>query len=166
MKSIGCAESRHIKSWSRPFPTEQNNETGDKIRELGFEYGTTTGRPRRCGWLDTVMIRYSARINGLTGLAINHVDTIGKFDKISLCVAYKKDGSLITHFPASLEELAKCEPVYEEFNGWNEDISEVRNYNDLPQNAKIYLNRIEELVGVRVALIGVGKEREQTIVIK
>ncbi len=149
-----------------PFPTEQNNETGDKIRELGFEYGTTTGRPRRCGWLDTVMIRYSARINGLTGLAINHVDTIGKFDKISLCVAYKKDGSLITHFPASLEELAKCEPVYEEFNGWNEDISEVRNYNDLPQNAKIYLNRIEELVGVRVALIGVGKEREQTIVVK
>jgi adenylosuccinate synthase len=149
-----------------PFPTEQNNETGDKIRELGFEYGTTTGRPRRCGWLDTVIIKYSARINGLTGLAINHVDTIGKFEKISLCVAYKKDGSLITHFPASLEELAKCEPVYEEFNGWNEDISEVRNYNDLPQNAKIYLNRIEELVGVKVALIGVGKEREQTIVVK
>ena len=150
---------------SGPFPTEQNNETGDRIRELGWEYGTTTGRPRRCGWLDTVMIRYAARVNGLTGLAINHVDTIGKFEKIKLCKAYKKDGVEITHFPASLKELEKCEPVYEEFDGWSEDISGVRSYQDLPANAKKYLSRIEELVGVKVKLIGVGKEREQTIVI-
>ncbi len=149
-----------------PFPTEQNNEIGDRIRDLGWEYGTTTGRPRRCGWLDTVMIRYAAKVSGLTGLAINHVDTIGKFDKIQLCVAYKKDGEAINRFPASLKELAKCEPVYETFEGWSsEDISNVKKYEDLPENAKTYLRRIEELVGVKVKLIGVGKDREQTIVV-
>lgn len=147
-----------------PFPTEQDNEIGNTIRELGWEYGTTTGRPRRCGWLDTVMIRYAARVNGLTGLAINHVDTIGKLDKIKLCIAYKKDGEEIRHFPASLKELAKCEPVYEEFDGWNVDISGVREYENLPANAKIYLSRIEELVGVKIKLIGVGKERQHVIV--
>ncbi len=148
-----------------PFPTEQANETGDTIRELGWEYGTTTGRPRRCGWLDTVMIRYAAGINGLTGLAINHVDTIGKLNNIKLCTAYKKDGEIITHFPASLKELAKCEPIYEEFESWAEDISGVRKFEDLPENAKKYLKRIEELVGVKVKLIGVGKGREETIVV-
>lgn len=148
-----------------PFPTEQKNEIGDTIRELGWEYGTTTGRPRRCGWLDAVMIRYAARVNGLTGLAINHVDTIGKLEKIKLCVAYRKNGELINHFPASLKELAMCEPVYEEFDNWKEDISSVRKYADLPENAKKYLKRIEELAGVRIALIGVGKDREQTIVV-
>ncbi|MCX7843090.1 MAG: adenylosuccinate synthase [Clostridia bacterium] len=148
-----------------PFPTEQNNEIGDKIRELGWEYGTTTGRPRRCGWLDTVMIRYAARINGLTGLAINHVDTIGKIGKIKLCRAYKKDGVEITHFPASLKELAKCEPVYEEFDGWELDSDKVRKYSDLPGNAKKYLERVEELVGVKIKLIGIGKDREQTIMV-
>ncbi len=148
-----------------PFPTEQDNEIGDTIRELGWEYGTTTGRPRRCGWLDLVMIRYAARVNGLTGLAINHVDTIGKIPKIKLCVAYIKDGKEIKSFPASLKELAKCEPVYEEFDGWDVDISSVKNYSDLPENAKRYLNRVEEVVGVKIKLIGVGKEREQTIVV-
>lgn len=150
---------------SGPFPTEQNNQTGDTIRELGWEYGTTTGRPRRCGWLDTVMIRYAARVNGLTGLAINHVDTIGKLDRIKLCTSYKKDGAIIRHFPASLKELAKCEPVYEEFDTWEEDISGVRSFGELPANAKKYLQRIEELAGVKIKLIGVGKEREQTIVV-
>ncbi len=149
-----------------PFPTEQKNEIGDTIRELGWEYGTTTGRPRRCGWLDAVMIRYAARVNGLTGLAINHVDTIGKLDRIKLCVAYRKNGELINHFPASLKELDMCEPVYEEFDSWKEDISSVRKYDDLPGNAKKYLRRIEELAGVKIALIGVGKDREQTIVVE
>jgi adenylosuccinate synthase len=148
-----------------PFPTEQDNEIGNTIRELGWEYGTTTGRPRRCGWLDAVMIRYAARVNGLTALAINHVDTIGKLDKIKLCVSYIKDGNKVSYFPCSLKELAKCEPVYEEFDGWDMDISNVKSYNELPQNAKKYLNRIEELVGVKIKLVGVGKEREQTIVI-
>ena len=146
-----------------PFPTEQNNEIGDTIRELGWEYGTTTGRPRRCGWLDTVMIKYAAKINGLTALAINHVDTIGKLKEIKLCVGYKKEGQVIKSFPASLNELAKCEPIYEVFEPWNEDISNVRAFSDLPQNAQKYLNRIEELVGVKIGLIGVGKDREQII---
>ena len=147
-----------------PFPTEQNNETGDRIRELGWEYGTTTGRPRRCGWLDLVMVKYAARINGLTWLAINHVDTIGKLDAIKLCVAYKKDRKITCRFPASLKELSGCEPVYEEFESWKEDISGVRRYEELPLNARKYLERIEELVGVKIKLIGVGKDREQTIV--
>lgn len=146
-----------------PFPTEQDNEIGNTIRELGWEYGTTTGRPRRCGWLDAVMIKYAARVNGLTALAINHVDTIGKLEKIKLCVAYRKDGKEITHFPASLKELAKCEPIYEEFDGWKEDISGVRKFEDLPENTKKYIRRIESLVGVKVKLLGVGKDREQTI---
>lgn len=147
-----------------PFPTEQSNEVGDLIRELGCEYGTTTGRPRRCGWLDAVMIRYAARVNGLTALAINHVDTIGKLDKIKLCRAYMKDGKEIKYFPASLNELARCEPVYEEFDGWHDDISGIRKYEDLPHNAKRYLSRIEELVGIKIKFIGVGKDREQIIV--
>ncbi len=147
-----------------PFPTEQDNEIGDTIRELGFEYGTTTKRPRRCGWLDAVMIRYAARVNGLTGLAINHVDTIGKLKNIKLCVAYKKDGNIIKNFPASLKELERCTPVYEEFEGWPDaDISNAKTFEELPANAKRYLKRIEEIVGVEIKLIGVGKEREQTI---
>jgi len=149
---------------SGPFPTEQNNSIGDTIRELGWEYGTTTGRPRRCGWLDLVMIKYAARINGLTALAINHVDTIGKLGKIKLCTAYKKDGQIVSYFPASLKELAKCEPVYEEFDGWNEDISHIKEYEKLPVNARKYLERIEEVTGVKIKYIGLGKERTNTIV--
>jgi len=146
-----------------PFPAEQNNVIGDQIRELGFEYGTTTGRPRRCGWLDIVMMRYAAKLNGLTGLAINHVDTIGKLDKIQLCVAYLKDGKRIDYFPASLSELDKCEPIYEDYDTWSEDISECKTFDELPENAKTYLRRIETLVGVKIAMIGVGKERSNTI---
>lgn len=160
---IGVLKAYTSRVGEGPFPTEQNNKVGDTIRDLGHEYGTTTKRPRRCGWLDIVMIKYSAKINGLTGIAINHVDTLGKLDKISLCVGYKYNNDKTTYFPASLEELAKCQPIYEEFNGWNEDISSVRNFNDLPENAKKYLDRIQELVGVKIKYIGVGKEREETI---
>ena len=147
-----------------PFPTEQINETGDKIRELGHEYGTTTGRPRRCGWLDMVMIKYSARVNGITSLAINHVDTIGKLGSIKLCTAYELDGKQVSRIPADLDELGRCKPVYEEFDGWD-NISEIRKYEDLPGNAKKYLQRVQELAGVKIGLIGVGSGREQTIVV-
>ena len=146
-----------------PFPTEQNNEIGDEIRELGFEYGTTTGRPRRCGWLDLVMMRYAAKVNGLTALAINHVDTIGKLKKIQLCVGYLNNGKRVDYFPASLKELAQCVPVYEAYDTWSEDISVCKTFDELPTNAKIYLKRIEELVGVKIGMIGVGKDRENTI---
>ena len=146
-----------------PFPTEQINEIGDKIRELGMEYGTTTGRPRRCGWLDLVMIKYAAKINGLTSLAINHIDTIGKIDKIKICTAYKKDGEKISNFPASLKELEKCKPIYEEFNGWEINGKTINNYADLPSETQKYIERIEEITGINIKFIGIGKDRENTV---
>ena len=147
-----------------PFPTEQNNEVGNTIRELGHEYGTTTGRPRRCGWLDAAMLKYAARVNGLTGLCMNHLDTIGKLPRIRLCTGYTLDGKPISNYPASLGVLAKCVPVYEEFPGWpDSDISCIRQFTDLPQAAQRYVRRIEEVVGVPLRYLGVGPDREQTI---
>ena len=147
-----------------PYITEQVNETGDLIRELGHEYGTTTKRPRRCGWLDVVALKYAAMLNGLTGLAINHVDTIGKLDKIKLCVAYKKGDTIDMKFSCDEDYLKDVEPVYEEFEGNFGDISNIKRREDLPENAKIYLNRIEELVGVPIKFIGTGAGRENMIV--
>ena len=147
-----------------PYLTEQNNEIGDTIRELGHEYGTTTNRPRRCGWLDLVALKYAVMINGITGLAINHVDTIGKLDKIKLCVAYKKDEIVNMNFSTNPDYLADCEPVYEEFEGNFGDISNIKRREDLPENAKIYLNRIEEIVKVPIKFIGTGAGRESMII--
>lgn len=147
-----------------PYLTEQNNEIGDKIRELGHEYGTTTKRPRRCGWLDLVALKYAVMVNGITGLAINHVDTIGKLDKIKLCVAYKKDGKESLRFSTDMDYLEGCTPVYEEFDGNFGDISNIRNRKDLPENAKKYLNRIEEIVKVPIKFIGTGAGRDSMII--
>lgn len=135
-----------------PYITEQANEIGDLIRELGHEYGTTTKRPRRCGWLDAVALKYAVILNGITALAINHVDTIGKMDKIKLCVAYKKGNNIDMKFSCDEEYLQDIEPVYEEFEGNFGDISNIKRREDLPENAKKYLNRIEELVGVPINL--------------
>lgn len=147
-----------------PYVTEQANEIGDKIRELGHEYGTTTKRPRRCGWLDIVALNYAVMINGLTGIALNHLDTIGKLDKIKLCVAYKYKGKITTDFKANLEFLNNSEAVYEEFDGNFGDISNCKTFEELPENAKKYVNRIEELTCVKVKFIGVGAGREDIIV--
>lgn len=147
-----------------PFLTEQNNEIGDTIRELGHEYGATTKRPRRCGWLDLVAIKYSVMINGITGIAINHMDTIGKFDKIQLCVAYNHKGKITTDFSTNPTYLNNCTPVYEEFDGNFGDISNCKSRNELPVNAKKYLNRIEEVLGVHIRFIGTGAGREDLIV--
>ncbi len=147
-----------------PYITEQNNEIGDTIRELGHEYGTTTKRPRRCGWLDLVALKYAAMVNGLTGLAINHVDTIGKLDKIKLCVGYKKEGKVTMDFVLEDEEIKKCEPVYEEFEGNFGNIEGIKNREDLPENAKKYLDRIEEIVKVPIKFIGTGAGRDSMIV--
>ena len=149
---------------SGPYLTEEDNEIGDQIRELGHEYGTTTKRPRRCGWLDLVALKYAVMVNGITGLAINHVDTIGKLEKIKLCVAYKHDGVEDMKFSTNPDYVAKCEPVYQEFEGNFGNISKVKNREDLPENAKKYLNRIEELVGVPVKFIGTGAGRDELIV--
>ena len=146
-----------------PFVTELLDETGDKIRELGHEYGVTTKRPRRCGWLDLVSIRYSCMINGLTGLCVNHLDTIGKFDKIKVCVAYEYKGKKTLDFSTNIDFLNNCTPVYEEFEGNFGDISKCRKFEDLPLKAQKYINRIEELTDTPVKFIGVGAGREEII---
>ena len=147
-----------------PFLTEQLNETGDKIRELGHEYGTTTKRPRRCGWLDLVAIKYSVMINGITGIAINHMDTIGKFDKIKLCVGYNHKGKITTDFSTNPDYLNNCEAVYEECDGDFGDLSNCKSRDDLPINAQKYLKRIEDILEVPVKFVGTGAGREDLIV--
>ena len=147
-----------------PYITEQVNEIGDTIRELGHEYGTTTKRPRRCGWLDLVALKYAVMINGITALAINHVDTVGKLDKIKLCVAYDHKGDINTDFSTDENYLADCKPVYEEFEGNFGDISNITKREDLPEKALLYLNRIEEIVGVPIKFIGTGAGRKDMIV--
>lgn len=148
------------------FMTEQNNEIGDIIRELGHEYGTTTKRPRRCGWLDLVALKYAARINGLTGLAINHVDTIGKLDKIKLCVGYEYEGKKTMKFSTNNDYLNKCTPIYEEFEGNFGDLSGITKREDLPEKAQKYLNRIEEIVNVPIKFIGTGADRNDMIIVE
>jgi adenylosuccinate synthase len=149
---------------SGPFVTELNDETGDKIRELGHEYGVTTKRPRRCGWLDVVALNYACMINGLTGLCVNHLDTIGKFDKIKMCVAYEYKGKKTTDFSTNVDFLTNSKPVYEEFEGNFGDISKCRKFEELPEKAQKYINRIEELTNTPVKFIGVGAHREEIIV--
>lgn len=147
-----------------PYITEQCNEIGDKIRDLGHEYGTTTKRPRRCGWLDAVALNYAVMVNGITGLAINHLDTIGKLEKIKLCVAYEVNGKITTRYSTNEEYISRCKPIYEEFEGNFGDLSKVKSRDKLPENAKKYLNRIEELVEVPIKFIGTGPDRENMIV--
>ena len=147
-----------------PYVTELNNETGDLIRELGHEYGTTTKRPRRCGWLDLVALRYVVRLNGVTGLAINHVDTIGKLEKIKLCTAYNHNGKNTTDFTTNSDFLNNSSAVYEDFEGNFGDITNCKTFEDLPENAKKYLQRIEEFIGVPVKFIGTGAGRENMII--
>lgn len=147
-----------------PYVTELNNETGDLIRELGHEYGTTTKRPRRCGWLDLVALRYVVRLNGVTGLAINHVDTIGKLEKIKLCTAYNHNGKNTTDFTTNSDFLNNSSAVYEDFDGNFGNISNCKTFEELPENAKKYLQRIEEFIGVPVKFIGTGAGRENMII--
>ena len=149
-----------------PYITEQVNEIGDTIRELGHEYGATTKRPRRCGWLDLVALKYAIMVNGITGLAVNHLDTIGKLDNFKLCVAYNHKGDINMDFSTDIDYLNECEAVYEEFEGNFGDISNVKTREELPENAKKYLNRIEEVVGVPIKFIGTGAGRENMIVVK
>ncbi|AQS57734.1 adenylosuccinate synthase [Desulforamulus ferrireducens] len=163
---LGIVKAYTTRVGEGPFPTELHDELGEEIRKNGHEYGTTTGRPRRCGWFDAVIVRYAARISGLDSLAITKLDVLTGLPVIKLCSGYRYKGEIIREFPASLKELAKCEPVYEEFPGWNEDISQVTRYEDLPENAKRYLERIVELTEVKIAIIGVGVKRNQTIILE
>ena len=161
---IGVMKAYSSRVGEGPYVTELKNEIGDKIRELGHEYGATTKRPRRCGYLDLVALRYSCLINGITCLCMNHLDTIGKLDKFKVCVAYKKNGAETTDFTTNEKELLESTPVYETFTGNFGDISKIREYENLPENARKYIERIEEYVGVPIKYIGVGAGREEMIV--
>ncbi|SHJ57527.1 Adenylosuccinate synthetase [Geosporobacter subterraneus DSM 17957] len=161
---VGIIKAYTTRVGKGPFVTEQDNEIGDRIRIAGNEFGTTTGRPRRCGWFDVVMVRYAARVNGLTALSIMLLDVLTGFDEISICTGYKMGNKVIEHFPACLETLAKCEPIYETMAGWSEDITKCTSYEELPENARKYIDRIEELIDVPVKIISVGPGRDQTII--
>jgi adenylosuccinate synthase len=161
--AVGIAKAYTTRVGKGPFPTELFNEIGDWIREKGHEYGVTTGRARRCGWLDLVILKTASRISGLTSFAVTKIDTLAGMEKVKVCIGYKFDGKIIDYVPASLEDLAKCEPVYEEFDGWDESIENARSYDDLPENAKTYLKKIEDFTGTKVSIVSVGPRRDQTI---
>lgn len=165
---VGVVKAYATRVGEGPFITEllDTDGPGNQIRETGHEYGTVTGRPRRCGWLDAFMLRYSARLNSMDYLAITRLDILDHMPKIKMCVGYNMNGETLKRIPASLNVLAKVEPVYEEFDGWMTDISGIRNYADLPANAKKYLERLSEVAGVELGIISVGPNREQTIVLK
>ena len=165
-KMVGVCKAYSTRVGEGPFPTELTNETGDWIREKAHEYGTVTGRPRRIGWFDAVAMRHAKRVSGMNCLSLNLLDIFTGLKKVKICTAYMLDGKQIDYYPASLKELERCEPVYEKFDGWTEDISTVTEYDQLPANAKKYLKRIEELTGLQLMTISVGPSREQTITLK
>ena len=146
-----------------PMPTELEDETGDRIRERAQEYGTTTGRPRRCGWFDAVAARFSQRVNGFTGMAVTRLDILDDLPLLKICVGYRVEEKVIDYFPASVGLLEKCQPVYEELPGWDKPTSDAREYEQLPREARQYLERLEELISCPVSIVSVGAAREQTI---
>ncbi len=149
-----------------PFPTELNDKMGDLIREQAHEFGTTTGRPRRCGWLDAVAARFSNQINGFTGIVLTRLDVFDVLPNIKICTAYNLNGKLINHFPASIADLEKCQPVYEELDGWQSDTTQIREFEELPAEARKYIARLEELIGCPTNIVCVGPRREQTIEVR
>lgn len=164
-KVVGVVKAYSTRVGEGPFPTEQLNEIGDKIRDCGHEYGTVTGRPRRTGWLDAVIVKYACMLSGLDYMAITRLDILDTFEKIDMCVGYKYKGELLNEVPASLKVLAEVEPVYETFDGWMTDISGIRKYEELPENARKYLERLAEVCDTKLGIVSVGPNRDQTIVL-
>lgn len=162
-KVVGVCKAYTTRVGKGPFPTELLDDTGNYLREKGCEYGTTTGRPRRCGWLDLVVVQFASRLSGITDIAITKIDTLSGLDRIKACVGYELDGKAIEHFPASLDDLARCKPIYEEFEGWDDTIKKARKFEDLPSGAKKYIKRIEDLTEAKVSIISVGPNRDETI---
>lgn len=159
---IGVAKAYTTRVGDGPFPTELNNEIGEYIRETGHEYGTVTGRARRVGWFDSVVVRHARRVSGLTGLSLNSLDVLSGLETVKICTGYKFRGEIINHYPASLKMLAECEAVYEELPGWSEDITSAKTLEDLPANTRRYVERVSELTGIPIAIFSVGRNREQT----
>jgi adenylosuccinate synthase len=160
---LGITKAYTTRVGEGPFVTEETGEFGEKLRTAGSEFGATTGRPRRCGWLDAVMLRESAMINGLTALAVNKLDIFSGIGDLRIATAYRLDGKICEAFPMTLAEVARAEPIYETLSGWDEDVRDCRRYEDLPKNARAYVDRIETLVGVPVEIISVGPGRNETI---
>jgi len=163
---IGIVKAYTTRVGRGPFPSELFDDIGDTIQEKGAEFGATTGRRRRCGWLDTVILNNAVRLNGLTGLAVTKLDVLGGLDSLNICTGYEYQGETLDYFPGDLQVLGECKPIYETHPGWSEDISGIRNYNDLPENTKKYLRRIEEIVETPVQIISIGPARDETIVVK
>lgn len=164
-KVIGTVKAYTTRVGEGPFPTELKNEIGDHIREQGREYGTTTGRPRRCGWLDAAVVRYAGIISGIDYMAITRLDILDQLDTLKLCVGYKYKGETLKEFPASLKVLAEVEPIYEELPGWKTDTSKMRSYEELPENARKYVERLSEVADIKIGIVSVGPGREQTIIL-
>jgi adenylosuccinate synthase len=163
-EAAGVVKAYTTRVGKGPFVTELFDGTGDYIRERGHEYGATTGRPRRCGWLDLVIVEFSVRINGITSIALSRMDTLGGLDSVKVCVGYEIDGKITKNYPALLEDIARAKPVYKEMPGWRGDISDIRDYGNLPEGAKKYIEFIESETNVGVGMIGVGPSRHECIV--
>jgi adenylosuccinate synthase len=160
---IAVSKSYTTRVGAGAFPTEQDNETGDRIRERGAEYGTTTGRPRRCGWLDGVALRYSSLVNSLTDLYVGHLDVLSGFDEVKIAVAYELDGQTIEDFPSDQDRLGRCHPIYQTLPGWSEDVTEIKTYDALPGNARRFIETVEAFVGVPITMVSTGRRRDQTL---
>lgn len=163
---VGVSKAYTTRVGDGPFPTELHDEIGNQIREVGREYGTTTGRPRRVGWFDSVVVRHARRVSGITDLSLNSLDVLTGIKTLKICVAYKYNGKIIENYPANLRILSECEPVYEELPGWTEDITNCKSIDELPVNARMYLERISQLTGIPLSIFSVGPDRTQTNVLR
>jgi len=163
---IGISKAYVTRVGSGPFPTELEDADGENLRQVGREFGSTTGRPRRCGWFDAIVAKYAVRINGLTGVALTKLDVLDGLDTIRICTGYEYDGKKLDELPAKLEIFGQCRPVYEEMPGWKTDISNARSFADLPENAQKYVRRLEVLIGCPIVMVSVGARRDQTIMLK
>jgi len=164
---VGICKAYTTRVGGGPFITELTDETGEKIQKTGREFGATTGRKRRCGWLDTVLVRQSVRLSGISGLIVTKLDILTGIDKLKICVGYKVKNEIFTdHVPSDIKQFELCQPIYEEVDGWTEDIGQARSMNDLPENAGKYIEKLEELTGVKVIAVSVGAGREETIIVK
>ena len=163
---IGVVKAYTTRVGEGPFPTELHDQLGEKIREKGGEYGATTGRPRRCGWFDAVIVNHSVRVSGIRAFALTKLDVLNEFDKIRVCVGYRINGKIFRHVPSNLEWLTKAEPIYEELSGWKTEIKEAKNFSDLPTNAQQYIQRIEALTNTKITMVSVGSERNETIEVR
>ena len=164
-RSIGVVKAYSTRVGGGPFPTEQDNPTGQYLRDRGNEYGTVTRRPRRCGWLDVVALRYTSRLSGVSEIAVMLLDVLSGLDELKICTAYEIDGKKSSRFSSHVDDLRSAKPVYESLPGWKEEITACRSYDELPANAKAYLRRICELVGQPIGMVSVGPERDQTIIV-